>query len=238
MTRPDDIPEDAWDVANAVMQLYFHGTNARNQDQWDAYVLIAASAILADRAQRSALAQPSAPEGWVMMPKEPTPEMCDAGMTNGDGIGSMYRAMLADRPLPPVHAQPDGWHEAIQKAAHIASLHSHHALWRGLIPYGWSEDVEKFGCGLAERIANAILEDDNRPLDSWRDFVSDPPPRDGNKVDLWQGGMRVPGAYWSDVQEAWCVDGEFGPKEPTPLPIIPAPTHWRHLPPAPTAEEV
>lgn len=71
MTRPDDIPEDAWDVANAVMQLYFHGTHARNQDQWDAYVLIAASAILADRAHRSALAQPSAPEGWVMVPVEP-----------------------------------------------------------------------------------------------------------------------------------------------------------------------
>ena len=45
------------------------------------------------------------------------------------------------------------------RAAFIARMHAHHALWRGLLEYGWSAETEAFGMGLANRIADAIEED-------------------------------------------------------------------------------
>ncbi|MGN6099855.1 MAG: hypothetical protein ACTHOR_01800 [Devosia sp.] len=58
-------------------------------------------------------------------------------------------------------------------------------------------------------------------------------PKDGQKFDGWQGGGRVTDVYWSDVQDAWCVDGPYGPEEPTPIAIAPPLTHWQPLPTPP-----
>lgn len=55
-------------------------------------------------------------------------------------------------------------------------------------------------------------------------------PRDGTKVDVVQGGRRVVNVYWSDVEETWCRDGDYGPEEPSPLPIVPKPAGWLPLP--------
>ena len=62
-------------------------------------------------------------------------------------------------------------------------------------------------------------------------------PKDGTPIDLWQNGERITDAYWSDVQDGWCVDGTYGREEPTPLAIIPAPTHFMRLPPPPEGGE-
>jgi hypothetical protein len=56
-------------------------------------------------------------------------------------------------------------------------------------------------------------------------------PRNGTKLDLWDGRARTTDAYWSSIQDCWCIDGMYGPTEPTPLPIHPAPTHFM-VPPA------
>jgi hypothetical protein len=45
-----------------------------------------------------------------------------------------------------------------KRCSRIARIHSHHALWDGLIAYGWDEASERFGRGLAQRIEEAILE--------------------------------------------------------------------------------
>jgi hypothetical protein len=58
-------------------------------------------------------------------------------------------------------------------------------------------------------------------------------PRDGTKIDLWDGRRRTPDAYWSEIEEWWCVDGLYGPDEPAPLAIVPAPTHWSPIPDPP-----
>lgn len=69
--------------------------------------------------------------------------------------------------------------------------------------------------------------------DGWRDIAT--APKDGTKFDGWQGGERVADVYWSDVQEAFCVDGTYGPAEPSPVWTMPPLTHWRPRP-APPAE--
>jgi hypothetical protein len=38
----------------------------------------------------------------------------------------------------------------------IARLYTHHALWQGLTPYGWTAEMETFGKKLAHRIADAL----------------------------------------------------------------------------------
>jgi uncharacterized protein DUF551 len=68
----------------------------------------------------------------------------------------------------------------------------------------------------------------------WRPIES--APKDGTKIDVWQRDHRRTEVYWSDIQEAWAVDGAYGPEEPTPLPIIPRVSHWMPLPSAPPQE--
>lgn len=60
-------------------------------------------------------------------------------------------------------------------------------------------------------------------------------PRDGTKFDGWQRDERVTDMYWSDVQDCWCVDGDYGPVEPSPLAFFPAITHWMPTPKGPGA---
>lgn len=62
-------------------------------------------------------------------------------------------------------------------------------------------------------------------------------PKDGTKFDAWQHGHRVTDVYWSDIQEGWCVDGSYGPEEPTPLAVIPAVLHWMPPPEPPPETE-
>ena len=59
-----------------------------------------------------AASQPAIPQGWVLVPEEPTPEMCAAGVqalysasvgdfeTTGSEVRITYSAMLAARPQP------------------------------------------------------------------------------------------------------------------------------------------
>ncbi len=58
-------------------------------------------------------------------------------------------------------------------------------------------------------------------------------PGDGTKFDAWQQGHRIPDVYWSNIQDAWCIDGMFGPEEPAPLAIYPPITHWHRIPTPP-----
>lgn len=89
---------------------------------------------------------PAVPEGWKLVPIEPTPEMCDishvgvdvcTGMAaddeyysiNGDYAGKVYRAMLAAAPAP--GSEPD-WGMAERRdcercgAERVATLHDKH----------------------------------------------------------------------------------------------------------------
>lgn len=59
-------------------------------------------------------------------------------------------------------------------------------------------------------------------------------PRGGTKFDAWQHDQRVVDVYWSDIQDAWCIDGQYGPEEPTPLALSPPITHWMQPPSPPT----
>lgn len=43
-----------------------------------------------------------------------------------------------------------------KRCASIARIHGHHALWIGLLPFGWGEDIEIFGRKLSWRISKAI----------------------------------------------------------------------------------
>ena len=71
------------------------------------------NALIAESALRAALEaqqEPAQPQGWVLVPEEPTPEMCAAGVqalyaasvgdieTTGSEVRITYSAMLAARP--------------------------------------------------------------------------------------------------------------------------------------------
>jgi hypothetical protein len=60
----------------------------------------------------------------------------------------------------PAHPADAGMREAVQQAideaSYLASIHAHHALWHGLLPYGWDAATEQFGRNLAGAIAKAI----------------------------------------------------------------------------------
>lgn len=48
--------------------------------------------------------------------------------------------------------------EESRRCSRIARMHMHHALWTGLLPFFWTEEVERFGRGLAYRIETSILD--------------------------------------------------------------------------------
>lgn len=93
-----------------------------------------------------------------------------------------------------------------------------------------------------ERFAKAVITEYSRAAPSpigeaagmvapaqsgWRGMQS--APRDGTKFDVWGRDGRTADVYWSDVQDAFCTDGPYGPEEPSPLAIYPAPTHWMRV---------
>lgn len=61
-------------------------------------------------------------------------------------------------------------------------------------------------------------------------------PKDGTEFDAWDRDGRITNVYWSNLQEAWCIDVPYGRAEPQPL-GLPVPTHWRSLPLPPRAEK-
>lgn len=63
MTKPDDIPQDAWDAAREAMNAHYHVTSARNQSEWDAYIYVAARAVLVERERCAQIADDHA-KAW------------------------------------------------------------------------------------------------------------------------------------------------------------------------------
>lgn len=57
------------------------------------------------------------PEGWKLVPIEPTQKMCAAGINSDNGVYYVYRAMLAVAPQPPADAvsSVDYW----QRRGHV-----------------------------------------------------------------------------------------------------------------------
>lgn len=76
--------------------------------------------VEAEKALRTALEQPdmgnlsSAPEGWKLVPVEPTQVMMDAMQLSG-WLPGCYRAMLAAAPQPPVVKDSSTTHQAQPK---------------------------------------------------------------------------------------------------------------------------
>jgi hypothetical protein len=76
-------------------------------------------ACIARKALGMLAAQPQAqpPQGYVLVPREPTPAMCREGFLTGDNgfsldqpadaPGLVYRAMIAAAPQPPAPAQTE-----------------------------------------------------------------------------------------------------------------------------------
>ena len=65
----------------------------------------------------------SAPEGWKIVPVEPTGEMVDAGIRSL-GTADKFRAMLAAAPTPPVSEDKDKIIAAANALENIASTSS------------------------------------------------------------------------------------------------------------------
>ena len=65
----------------------------------------------------------SAPEGWKIVPVEPTGEMVDAGIRSL-GTADKFRAMLATAPTPPVSEDKDKIIAAANALENIASTSS------------------------------------------------------------------------------------------------------------------
>lgn len=84
-----------------------------------------------------------------------------------------------------------------------------------------------------EEMREACQQNYNAGRAAWRPIET--APTDGTKIDVWVKKHRITDVYWSDIQGWWCIDGHYGPEEPTPLAIIPAPTHWLALPAPPSA---
>lgn len=141
--------------------------------------------------------------------KEETQQIAKAALRTPD----------VERPASPV---PAGEDEAAWKAfgaSEAACIH-------------YPDDTELDRACRAAYIRGAA---DSAPsLPEWKSIET--APKDGTKIDLLQRGKRVTDAYWSAVEERWCVDGYYGLEEPTPLSASPV-THWMPLPAAPTGEE-
>lgn len=82
--------------------------------------------------------------------------------------------------------------------------------------------------------------------DGWELFST--APRDGDKFDVWYSARSLPfleeparrlvDVYWSTVQDTFCIDGTFGPEEPSPIAAYPLPSHWRRRPAPPVSAAV
>lgn len=83
-------------------------------------------------------------------------------LNDPNGSGPIVAAAGYDTVTPVYTAPPAdaGMREAVQQAideaSYLASIHAHHALWRGLLPYGWDAATEQFGRNLAHAISKAI----------------------------------------------------------------------------------
>ena len=73
-------------------------------------------------------------------------------------------------------------------------------------------------------------------MTTWQDIST--APKDGTRVDLWDGSERISDGYWND-------DPEYGADKPTwwgpnlwydgmPGPLDEPPTHWMYPPAPPT----
>jgi hypothetical protein len=77
----------------------------------------------------------------------------------------------------------------------------------------------------------AALLDAGWSVSRWRPIET--APRDRTEFDAWYRDGRVTNVYWSDIQDAWCVDGPYGCEEPSPLPVYPPLIYWMPLPEPP-----
>lgn len=106
-----------------------------------------------------------------------------------------------------------------------ARMFTHHALWHGLLPYGWDAATEKFGRLLAARIAKAIGETEAYPAGR---------PVDADELHLWiaREAFLAAGGDLADERRAQKVsriqvaiaEGQNGTLAPQPLVI------GRHVP--------
>lgn len=102
------------------------------------------------------------PVAWRCAPAD-NPEAFDDATVSIDQAGDWRRY---GRHIAPLYDIPIGMAEAVaierQACARAARIHTHHALWVGLISHGhgWTAEVEQFGRGLAQRIEAAIRDRD------------------------------------------------------------------------------
>lgn len=90
------VPKEIAAVLQAIIDDFDDGRGYTNLDDELADRARAALVLLA------AVPQTAIPDGWQLVPKEPTPEMMQAGfdVRGGHMYGATYRAMLAAAPKP------------------------------------------------------------------------------------------------------------------------------------------
>ncbi len=85
----------------------------------------------------------------------------------------------------------------IAEAAQLASAHAHHALWGGLLPYGWDDATEQFGRNLADRIAKSIREELPKTLAKHRGIAAAP------AVDREEVARIIDAEAFEDERPTW-----------------------------------
>lgn len=136
-----------------------------------------AERLASARARVEALCKP--PEGWRLVPAEPTGEMVKAGIAANDGIVSdIYRAMLAAAPPPPGTAPK---REAL-------SEEQIDALWRAPMSH---DEGARAQCAYCKRYTLDL-----------RAFGDDPPKCECGRDDGWSGSFPkpAPDAQWSGAR--------------------------------------
>ena len=110
--------ESAHDCAET-FHIEMAGYKQQRHEALDAEVKQISDAIGALRAalEQPQVNSPEIPEGWKLVPVEPTTKMIDAARSQSSFPAGVWRAMLAAAPQPPVVEQPQGEQEPAPNGA-------------------------------------------------------------------------------------------------------------------------
>lgn len=193
----------------------------------------------------------SVPEGWKLVPVEPTPEMCNAG--NRARYNSVcplwtsileeaYAAMIAVAPTSPaIPKEPesqlrenirlllenDGG-EGSKRYDATAFLTSRDAL------RGWLTEQPEPSTTI--RNSRTHVDITSAELEMWQPIET--APKDFTEIDIWNG-ERIPNCSWGQTtygrQVGFVYQSDYDSNGPV-IELVRDPTHWKPLPAPPSTK--